>query len=351
MGSWNGTCAISNLHITYNTDVVVFILLENKEKKSFNSVNAIYSPCLIPFYARYDDYGSVEDYHGFGLDLVVNEIKSRLYEFGQGPNPYHDIPVKKQDFDIELLLEAAQRNRLGIQHLETWDMDSHDIKSLKSMQGDKDWSNDHSFELDRLMSKLKKEDTFRAATHVIVHGDVFRSIIEKWYLNRYIGNEQGNTGYKNNYYHLYFNEIKAAIPGFVQRIKDYATDSDAYSTSYLWNHMRATLEREYIPGGPLLTAEYWILNELSERYRDPLISRDAYLIDYVDNKKWNELHNFIETALIGIWINEFMIQTRKVWTKQAGSGSQAAESLGYEILANAVLDVLKKENEERDSFD
>ena len=35
MGSWNGTCAVSNMHIHSGQEVAVFMLLEIKEKKSF----------------------------------------------------------------------------------------------------------------------------------------------------------------------------------------------------------------------------------------------------------------------------------------------------------------------------
>ena len=88
MGSWNHTCAISNLHITAGQDVAVFLLLKkhNTGDSSFCYGNALYDVMPLPFYGKYDDYGGVDECHGFGLPIILEEMKSRLYKFGQGAN-------------------------------------------------------------------------------------------------------------------------------------------------------------------------------------------------------------------------------------------------------------------------
>lgn len=127
MGNWNHTCAVSNLHITAGQKVVVFMLLKNKNDRTFCHGNALYDVCPIPFYGEYDDYGSVENCHGFGLNIVIEAIRNRLYRFGQGPNQYHDCEVNKDNFNIEKMFEADHEDRLGIEHLSTWDIDAHQL--------------------------------------------------------------------------------------------------------------------------------------------------------------------------------------------------------------------------------
>ena len=63
MGSWNATCAVSNLHITAGQDVVVFMLLKNNREKTFCYGNALYDVCPVAFYGKYNDYGAVEHCH------------------------------------------------------------------------------------------------------------------------------------------------------------------------------------------------------------------------------------------------------------------------------------------------
>ena len=123
MGCWNGTCAISNLYIEGGQDVVVFRLLKNNETLSFCYTNALYDVSPIPFYGIYDYYGGVESCHGAGLPVVLDAIKERLYKFGTGANQYHDIPVNKENFDIDMLFSANLEDRLGIESMETWSTD------------------------------------------------------------------------------------------------------------------------------------------------------------------------------------------------------------------------------------
>jgi hypothetical protein len=219
MGSWNGTCAVSNLHIRQGQRVAVFMLLENKEKRTFCYGNALYDICPIPFYGKYNDYGAVEECEGFGLNLVVESIRKQLYRFGQGPNEYHDTEVTKENFNIELLFEADSEDRLGIEHHSGWSSDSYDIQRLEDIKEEKGLTGSQMYELDRLANKIKKVDTFRAVTHVQVHGDILDAILEKWYIEDYVGDGKGTIGYGNNYNHIYFKDLVDSIPEYVRRLK------------------------------------------------------------------------------------------------------------------------------------
>ena len=332
MGSWNGTCAISNLHITHGTKVAVFILLENKDKKTFCYNNAAYDICPVPFYGEYNDYGGVENYHGFGLNLVVEAIKNNLYEFGQGPNPCHDCVVNRDNFDIEKLFEADGEDRLGIQFTNYFNNDEYDKRELEQQRLESGLTNSQMFELDRLVNKIKKVDNFRRITHVIVHGDVFDSILQKWYIEQYVGKNKGTYGYDKSYVKVYFKDIIDSIPEFID-IEKLKFQNGLKFNRYLrggdWNNPNLAVK--------------WLNNFDSSNRSYGLIDVREYIMEYISNQDWNGLEQFAKEVLTTAWINCFMEHTRKLWTQQCGMGSQRNNPDGYILLADTVKDILKAE--------
>jgi hypothetical protein len=77
-----------------------------------------------------------------------------------------------------------------------------------------------------------------------------------------------------------------------------------------------------------------------------LIEVNEYVNEFVEAQKWEDLASFAKEALTTAWVNAYMSCTRKIWTKQSGAGGQTQDGLGYEVLCNAVLDVLKAEQAE-----
>lgn len=103
MGCWNQTCAITGNAIYYGDEVVTMWLLDG-------------SP--LPFHIRgeYNDYGAIEKEHGPMLEEAMAFFKEYLYEMEEGENKYHDIPVKKDALDFELLMVADLKNRLFLNY-------------------------------------------------------------------------------------------------------------------------------------------------------------------------------------------------------------------------------------------
>lgn len=347
MGSWNHTCAVSNLHITAGKDVVVFLLLKNHTENSFCYGNALYSVIPLPFYGKYDDYGGVEDCNGFGLPIILNAIKERLYKFGQGPNECHDCEVNKENFTIEKLFEADHEDRLGIEDPYRYDNDLYSKRELEKKLEEKGLTDSQQYELDRLAAKIKKVDTFRQVTHVVVHGDIFKSIIEKWYIEDYVGEGKGTTGYGNNYNYIYFKDLISHISEYVQT-KRLAKEELNRETDISHKVKRILYD---------IGNSDWNSPNLAARWmgyfgRDSsgsvwgLIDVQEYVRNYIDNNDWDGLTKFTHEVLTAAWINSFMSYTRKIWVKQSGQGSQNSEPLGYKVLANAVLDILEEERRE-----
>ncbi len=350
MGCFNGTCAVSNLHITSNQDVVVFMLLENKNKKTFCYTNALYDVSPVPFYGQYNDYGAVEGCEGFGLNLVVEAIRSQLYEFGQGPNPYHDTPVTRADFNIELLFDADHQGRLGVEHTSSWDEDEYDLREMEKIRLEQGLTVSQQFELDRLANKIKKVDTFRAITHVMIHKTVFDNIIQKWYIEQYVGDSAGNKGYENNYIHLYFQDILDSIPEYITDQKKIFED-DKQETNPQLAAMAKVMRRfsgNHDHRHPNL-ATRWLgsVGRGSESNAFGLIDVQAAINDYVDAADWDGLESFVKEVLTGVWISTFMNYNHKLWSKQC-TGGQDRDADGHILLANTIKEILAAEKAEWD---
>lgn len=361
MGCWNGTCAVSNLHVTAGQKVMVLMLLKNTEARSFCYGNALYEVCPVPFYGKYNDYGAVEDCEGFGLNIVIEALRSRLYEFGQGPNSSHDIVVNQANFNIDLLFDADHEDRLGIQESPRWNSDEYNMHELKKQKEEKNGlSPEQNFELDRLANKIKKVDTFRQVTHIIIHGDILDSILDKWYIEDYIGNGEGTTGYGKNYNHLYFKDMMDSIPEYMRRIKekfaetkaaenalkDNANLTEAQISQYRSAIFHLSHQGVFEWNDPCMAGKWMNGFRRGEGSGWALIDVDEYVREYIKAEDWDGLESFVREVLTTAWVNSFMAHTRKLWTKQSGAGSQNSEHRPYELLANAVLDVIKAEKAE-----
>lgn len=318
MGCWNHSCLISNLHILAGQKVRVFLLAKNKIEGSFCYNNALYTPCLISFDAAYDDYGGGEDASGFGLPIAINELKSQLMELEQGENEYHDLAVKKSDFTVDKMFEADHESRLGIIDL------SHRYRGSVVTSDER--------KVDALYATLADlPEAFRRVTHVMIHGDIFNDIMNKWFIEDYVGENRGTAGYNNSYNHIYFKDIIADIPDAIEKIK---TAPNSWRIEMLFAYQDPNLAGRY------LTSFY----SSSGRSESSIVNIPGYIEHYFNDKDWQGLSQFLEEAFIGLWISMFMGSTRKLWMPHCGHGSQSQEHNGYNILIQSMTDILHKEN-------
>lgn len=81
MGCWNATCGFSNLSIHHGDKVVGFILKPKNDLKpdmggGYCYPNEMWDPIPVPFYGKYNDYGSMEDIISTkATKLVVKDLK------------------------------------------------------------------------------------------------------------------------------------------------------------------------------------------------------------------------------------------------------------------------------------
>jgi hypothetical protein len=113
MGSFSYGCAVSGLPIHAGDPVRFFLLTENPyDGEESCYMHGHWFPRTFPIKARYNDYGSVEDYEeGPETRAWLDGLKLDLIERGWGDNSVHDVAVRKE-MKFEELLEALWERRI-----------------------------------------------------------------------------------------------------------------------------------------------------------------------------------------------------------------------------------------------
>jgi len=118
MGSFDYTCAVSNLPIHAGDKVRYLLLTENpyEENKGCRacSMHDWWFPRTFPLRAEYNDYGSVENVEeGPARDIWTEALNIDLVACGWGDNSAHDVPTSK-DMSFDELLTAVQEGRVKV---------------------------------------------------------------------------------------------------------------------------------------------------------------------------------------------------------------------------------------------
>ncbi len=335
MGSWNGTCAISNLHILSGQRVAIFMLTRNARPDNYCYNNTFYNPVLLPFYGEYDDYGSAENCYGSGMPIILDAIKSKLTELEQGPNEYHDPEAKSETFDISTLFNLDHEDRLYIKG----DIDIPWLKSWTKSRLEKGDDVPAATFASEVLEKIKLGTR---CTHILIHGDIFDDIINKWQQTDYRSDNTKRGGYR--YLKYKFADVVASIPEYlsVLREKTKKLDIPGLRLRSAVLSMRGGL----FPYDTTNLAGKWLQPDSSDR--NGLIDLHELIVEASEHLDDEEMTELLTDLLKGRWINAFMAFSRKPWLKQIGSGSQNQEHDPYRLLIRSMAGVLKKEKEEWD---
>lgn len=289
MGSWHGTCGLTNLPVMRGEEVYIFPVKERDVSKyrSHCYSTSLYSPSLLPFSAKYDDYGGGTECTGVALGVTINNIRSQLFELDVGQNKHHDIAVKKDDFDVEKFFEAIHKNRLFV----------------------KGWGHNYP------------------VFFTMVRKDVVDRMWSEWKFDVYTGKGKGID--PNDYYDrdITFEQLSDSIPSFleecltskVRKKVSFENHSDTYHVSSYFRTFS--------------TSEFWDLCFFSEQ-----------VFDLVESENKDIAIELMELYLRGKMVNEIMELTRKIWLPVMHLGSQNQGYEVYKFLNNVVSDVIE-ENE------
>jgi hypothetical protein len=299
MGCWNQTCGLTQLHIRAGDEVMVFAIVKALKVTDLCYTTPFYSPIMMPFYAKYDDYGGGEECSGLGLKIVMDAIKQRLVDIPQGPNQYHDIPVKKESFDVDVFFEACHERRLFVEHY----------------------------------TKTRQHVDF-----VMFRKDVIDYLMENRVLEQYVGNGQGTSGWGNNYVKYKFADVVKGLPECVDQLM-----SVKDSPLGLWEPLRQLRELKSANH-----AASWLENSDNYRYSN-LMHVNEHITHLITRKANDKLVEYLTEYLKAQFIDGFMSSTRKHWIPQTGAGSQQQEHGPYRLLMSAMGHALDKEKAEWES--
>jgi hypothetical protein len=307
MGSWNKTCGLSNLHICSGDPVYVFVL-EPNEHHDRCYTTALYKPVLLPFESVYNDYGGGEDSGGVGFNYIMEAIEKNLVEQELGANQYHDIEVKRENFDEGLFFEAVHENRLNVQHHGRFDA---------------------------------------ALDFVMMRKDIVDNLLDNYEIEKYVGSNKGTYspygGESKDYIKYKFADIVASLPKAIEIILGKDTE---------FNDLMKELPEEKRKAFKLLTAGFSSLRSQdenclaaqwlqSDNYRySRLVRVQDLVVDMIGEDDYEDLLPLLTDHLKALFIDAYMHNIRKVWAPGCHEGSQNSDHDPYRFLCNAITKVL-----------
>lgn len=292
MGCWNKTCGLSSLHITSGTPVYVFMLEQNDVDNDRCYSTALWRPTLLSFLSQYNDYGGGENSHE-NIKYIIDGLKKNLVELDVGKNQYHDIAVKADAMNEDLLFEAVHEGRLFV---------------------------------NRSGKKTLVDFT-------MIRKDVVDHICETWVQELYVGAGKGTSGHDNSYIEYKYSDIIELLPAFIDSLMCCENSFDVYHKFDPLDYNN--LLSRYIGGHK--GYQYGKIVHIAEIVQQLVIDDRRDAIESV-------LHNY----LLGCFIDEFMQNCRKIWIPGCHEGSQSMEHEPYRVLNSAISNVLDAEKAEFD---
>jgi hypothetical protein len=301
MGCWNKTCALSNLHINAGDSVYVFLIEEQPTKTNHCESTHLYSPILVPFYSRYDDYGTGENNTGAALPVIIESLKQKLIEKELGYNSYHDLEVKRDKLTVDNLFELMREQRLCVNN------------PYKSIHPDQP-------------QELKVE-------FVMMRKDIVDKILYNYKIDYYDANFKTKE--------IGFNDILEDVDFVINYFQE-ENNYCAYTEEF------QTIRPHFLRGA--LIERNSKMSKLVEYFDSYYFSKTVpifdNLVNFVRNHDTYLAREFLTDALKGAFIAKFMENTRRSWIPQCGEGSQNTDPDGHKLLAETVIEVLQKEKEE-----
>lgn len=299
MGSWNHTCALTNLPVFSGEPVYVLMLLEGARYDQYKGhhcyPNCYYHPLPIFFEGDYNDYGGVENCKGDYLPFLLEKIKDKLIEFDLGENKYHDVPVKKDNFDVNQLFEADHESRL---YTETHDFD----KEAGVMQ--------------------------KRLSHIVIRKNVLDSFLKKYKISY----ASQITGYRD--IRLNFEEaVKMQMDSFRSSNLKRRIDNINLIIESRKSLFKDTEDLSEIYWGSLCAHSRDILYWISEGYylKQNIINIGELLYNNSDAPE--RLEKVTRHLMTMVFLQQLYSNGRRMWIKPSGSGSQNDDTTAQKMIS------------------
>lgn len=313
MGSFNDTCLISGLPIKYGQEVVT-LLIQPKPgglSRGWSCYSNDYADVApLPFYGKYNDYGSVEECHGPAMDLLVEEVRENLIEKELGKNPSHDVAVSRKDLDMEKMLEAMWEGRLEV------------VRAGSNLQ------------------------------YVFVLQSVMDKILTEYQVRDYYFEDVPGSKPKKSIYHRYsygFKSIVRDIPEYVRRLRAKLAKQD--------ENLAAGLKvRSYFLFEEMSDLFAWKETNLAGKYlrfgrsegESTVIFRPVqFLTEHAPNMTDDQLIELLTEFAKVQWLRRFMNDANKMWFKPMTSG-QDGLTTAHELIAKTTYEYIAEAKAEYD---
>ena len=327
MGCWNKTCGLSNLHINAGEEVYTFILQKSNvyESSSHCYSTHLYQPIIVPFYSKYDDYGAGEENHGIGLNLILESLKKNLVEKEVGKNTYHDIAVKKENFDENLLFESMREGRLFVKNLFGSLEESPETKIEFLMM--------KKSVVDSILNnyKIEKCTYIREIQKLIYNYESFNDIVKE--IDKFIELVQKDLQQQEKFIESTTNE------------KDKDIAKIRMMLPQMWHYQSLCKQHN-------LKLEEWLRydSDIMGGGSSRLLNICQIFVDFLKENKIEEAKELLTDFLKGCFIMRFMEDTRRSWIPQCGEGSQNIEFDAHKLLSQTVLKIVEQEKKEREEW-
>ncbi len=291
MGCWNKTCGLTGLPIFCGDKVYTF-LLEQNGYRSRCYPSAFWKPLLLPFVCEYNDYGGGENSEE-PIGIILEHLKKVVVDVPQGKSEYHDIAVKADLLNEDLLFNAVTEGRLFIR--------SPYPKSISPL-GDVVWD----------PRKVPVDLT-------MIRKDVVDEILETWAQEEYVGKNNGTTGWNNSYKQYKFSDVESSIPELLELMKTARANFVCFPDNAYWR----------------------LIREESDSHQCSIVFPYYLAFDMVKAGDTETAASVLRGLLIGIFVNRFMNATRKVWMPGSHEGSQNGVNDAYLILSDLLRDATR----------
>jgi len=331
MGCWNATCGLSSLPIISGEDVYVFPIVESY-RDSFCYATALYNPTIIPFRAKYNDYGAGEECSGVALDMIMDGVRKNLIELEVGENEYHDIAVKREGFDVNTFFEVVHEKRLRVLNL---------------------------------LRAYPDQPKYKEVFFTMIRKDIVDRLWNEWTFDMWKGKDiTVPEGFETDDYYfknVTYAKLAGLIPEFMEFcankkspqlgsvndiIKDDDPDgqkkrnilTDLFMRQYFFegsrDHMLSDIFGHAFGTGYAGGGFAHIVN-----FSNPVLDK------YFSGDK-EGAYELMREAMIGKMVNSFMEATRKVWLPVMHQGSQSEEYDEYRLLNKIMTDVMNDREKE-----
>lgn len=329
MGCWNGTCGISQIHIRAGEEVVVFPI----SQVMFSDLcytTSFWTPFTVPFYGKYDDYGNADETHGIGLKLMLSELKRAV--------------ITADDEDVDELFEEEED-------------DEGSYFGGEQMF----WERAHA---GNLMVRGHAHHPKVRVDKVFIKKSILDHLAANYVFESY---DYDKTTYRQTFYSYTFKDVLAGIPGVIDRLVEVAAEEpeglDAIpedlrekfrhvmkKCNTLESTCRAMIkEDEMLQSDPHYNraASWFSYEPMHLRYGSFDCSVNAVVGGLVEAGDRDTLTELLTAYMTTLFVDQVLMDTRKLWSPQSGAGSQADADCGYRAIAAATIHVLDEEAKER----